>query len=59
MTDPITPALTPEEWKDPHECAAFDGSFDFDIGYVDVNTMHADDPDRFRHALAALLPPEG
>lgn len=54
MTDPITPALSPDEWAYPHGCAAFDGSFDFDIGYADVRTMHASDPDRFRHALAAL-----
>lgn len=50
----IKPAMTPEEWAAHSDEGPVDGYIDWDAGVVDVNNHYVQEPERFRHALAAL-----
>lgn len=52
MTDPIEPALTPEEWKNEGD-PVVDGYIDWDTQIVDVRSRALDDK-RFIPGLIAL-----
>lgn len=51
----VKPALTPEEWRAPHQI--FNGFIDLDDGVIDVRLdgfYETAEPEKARHALAAL-----